>query len=559
VTVALLQHYVARQAERRPGGCALVLGERGITYGELETWANRLARLLQAIGCQAGDRVGLILPKSPAAVAGMLAILKAGCIYVPVDPESPPARLGRILCAADCRCVLVSAPGLVLLNELATELGVGTRLQAVWMEAGPLPAGASFAPPFAEADAADLSEEPPPHDGRGDAPAHLLFTSGSTGIPKGVMVSHANVIAFVTWANRHFGLSPADRVSCHSPLHFDLSTYDLYGGFAAGAEVHLVPSELNLFPHGLIDFIRGHRLTQWFSVPSVLTYLARFDAVTPGDFAHLRRILWCGEVFPTPALKYWMERLPHVTFTNLYGPTETTIASSYYTVPAPPADANADVPIGEACGGEEMLILDSALTPRAPGTVGDIYIGGAGVTLGYWRDPEKTRQVFLAAAEGGERLYRTGDLGYRDVDGLVHFLGRADSQIKSRGHRIELGEIEAALYTVAAVSQGAVVAIEAPDFGGHVICCAYVPPPGVEASPSAVKQALATLVPRYMLPARWRQMDALPANANGKVDRVALADSFRLEAESNVVDAGQAQPAVTDRVAGPTPVRTIAR
>jgi acyl-coenzyme A synthetase/AMP-(fatty) acid ligase len=254
-----------------------------------------------------------------------------------------------------------------------------------------------------------------------------------------------------------------------------------------------------------------------------------------------------------------MERLPKVSFTNLYGPTETTIASSYYTVPAPPADANADVPIGEACGGEEMLILDSALTPRAPGTVGDIYIGGAGVTLGYWRDPEKTRQVFLAAAEGGERLYRTGDLGYRDVDGLVHFLGRADSQIKSRGHRIELGEIEAALYTVAAVSQGAVVAIEAPDFGGHVICCAYVPRPGVEVSPSAVKQALATLVPRYMLPARWRQMDALPANANGKVDRVALADSFRLEAESNVVDAGQAQPAVTDRVAGPTPVRTIAR
>ena len=559
MTLALLQHYVAGEAQRRPERCALVLGERRVTYGELETRANRLARLLQTIGCQAGDRVGLILPKSPGAIVGMLATLKAGCIYVPVDPESPPARIGRILRAADCRCVLVAKPGLALLGELATELGVGTRLEVVWMEAGALPAAASFAPRFAESDAADLSDEPPSHDGRGDAPAHILFTSGSTGIPKGVMVSHANVIAFVTWANRYFGLGPADRVSCHSPLHFDLSTYDLYGGFAAGAEVHLVPSELNLFPHRLIDFIRGHRLTQWFSVPSVLTYLARFDAVAPGDFAHLRRILWCGEVFPTPALKYWMERLPKVSFTNLYGPTETTIASSYYTVPAPPADANADVPIGEPCGGEEMLILDSELAPRAPGTVGDIYIGGAGVTLGYWRDPEKTRQVFLAAAAGGGRLYRTGDLGYRDADGLVHFLGRDDSQIKSRGHRIELGEIEAALYTVAAVSQGAVVAIEAPDFGGHVICCAYVPRPGAEASPGAVKQALASLVPRYMLPARWRQMDALPANANGKVDRVALADSFRLAAESNVVDAGQAQPAIADRGAGPTAVRTVAR
>jgi acyl-coenzyme A synthetase/AMP-(fatty) acid ligase len=341
------------------------------------------------------------------------------------------------------------------------------------------------------------------------------------------MVSHANVIAFVTWANRHFGLSPADRVSCHSPLHFDLSTYDLYGGFAAGAEVHLVPSELNLFPHGLIDFIRGHRLTQWFSVPSVLTYLARFDAVTPGDFAHLRRILWCGEVFPTPALKYWMERLPHVTFTNLYGPTETTIASSYYTVPAPPADANADVPIGEACGGEEMLILDSALTPRAPGTVGDIYIGGAGVTLGYWRDPEKTRQAFVAAAEGGERLYRTGDLGYRDVDGLVHFLGRADAQIKSRGHRIELGEIEAALNTVGGVRECAVVGVPTGDFHNTAICCAYAADNGSRAS--ELRAGLRKLLPDYMLPSRWKAFDSLPKNANGKIDRATLRESFARE------------------------------
>ena len=530
MTVELLQDYVTRQAERRPEQRALVLGDQTVTYGELETRANRLARLLEAAGCQPGDRVGLILPKSPAAVAGMLATLKTGCIYVPVDPESPAARIGRILRAAECRCVLASTPALELLERLMLELGAGTRPEVIWMENAPPPTSAAFTPRFAEAEAASLPAEPPPRAvGRNEAPAHILFTSGSTGVPKGVMVTHANVIAFVTWANGYFRLGPADRVSCHSPLHFDLSTYDLYGGFAAGAEVHLVPPELNLFPNRLVGFIRDHQLTQWFSVPSLLSYLARFDAVAPADFPQLRRILWCGEVFPTPALKYWMERLPHVTFTNLYGPTETTIASTYYTLPGPPSEPNANVPIGEPCGGEDVLVLDADLWPQPLQTVGEIYIQGAGVTAGYWRDPERTDRVFLAAPGGRGRMYRTGDLGYRDADGLIHFLGRVDSQIKSRGHRIELGEIEAALHAVTSVSQGAVVAIEAPEFGGHAICCAYVPRPGAEAAPVAVKQSLAALVPRYMLPAHWRPMHALPTNANGKVDRVALAESFRAE------------------------------
>jgi amino acid adenylation domain-containing protein len=524
--VRSLQDYVVRQAQRRPEATAIVHNEGTLNYGELESRSNRLARLLKEGGCQRGDRVGLMLPKSPTAVVAMLAALKADCVYVPVDPESPAARVHRILGAADCRCVFASAPALPLVSDLVS----GAEPWVMWMERDPPPQSA-VVPRFTAADAANFSDESLSYFSGENTPAHILFTSGSTGVPKGVVVGHANVIAFVEWANGYFSLEESDRVSCHSPLHFDLSTYDLYGAFAAGAEVHLVPPELNLFPGRLVDFIRKHRLTQWFSVPSILVYLAKFDAVMPGDAPHLKRILWCGEVFPTPALKYWMERLPHVAFTNLYGPTEATIASSHYTVPAAPASANGSVPIGEACGGEELLVLSENLQPLPPNDLGEIYIGGAGVTLGYWRDKEKTDRAFVQA--GGGRIYRTGDLGYVGEDGLVRFLGRADSQIKSRGHRIELGEIEAALYAMPEVAQGAVVAVEATDFGGHVICCAYVPRADFEAPPRAVKQGMTALIPKYMLPARWRRMEALPSNANGKIDRVALAEMFRAEVRSD--------------------------
>jgi amino acid adenylation domain-containing protein len=455
----------------------------------------------------------------------MLGILKADCIHIPVDPSGPAARVAKIIASAEPRVILASSSTGRLLGELT---GDGKRSKPLlgWMESESLP---ESRPAFTLADLRNVPAYPLEHRNHSADPAHILFTSGSTGTPKGVVITHANVIAFVNWAVKYFGLGPADRMSGHPPLHFDLSTFDVFGAFAAGAQLHLVPPELNLLPTALAELIRRSQLTQWFSVPSLLSYMAKFDVVRPGDFPSLRRVLWCGEVFPTPALRYWMQRVPHATFTNLYGPTETTIASSYHRVERCPDDDRAAIPIGTACDGEELLVLNDAMEPVPAEESGNIYIGGAGVSPGYWRDPQKTRAAFVlnpSASSRGGCLYRTGDLGMIGPDGLVYFLGRADSQIKSRGYRIELGEIESALNALTCLRECAVVAVPSAGFEGTTICCAYVPAAETTVTPAALRQELGKVLPAPMLPARWKTFERLPRNANGKFDRRELQEAF---------------------------------
>jgi acyl-coenzyme A synthetase/AMP-(fatty) acid ligase len=253
--------------------------------------------------------------------------------------------------------------------------------------------------------------------------------------------------------------------------------------------------------------------------------MAQFGVIKDNGFPALKRVLWCGEALPTPTLIHWMKRLPGVRFTNLYGPTETTIASSYYTVPECPESETAPIPIGVGCDGEELIVLTESLEPAPIGEVGDLYIRGVGVSPGYWRDEEKTRSAFLTDSQG-TRMYKTGDLARIGEDGLVYLLGRSDSQIKSRGYRIELGEIEAALYALGPVRECAVVAIPSQQFDGMSICCAYVEAPGAGLAAADLREKLSELVPSYMLPSFWMPVEALPLNANGKVDRPRVRQQF---------------------------------
>jgi amino acid adenylation domain-containing protein len=532
---ALLQEYVARQAQARPDATALAIGGERMTYGELEAASNRLARLLREAGCRQGDRVCLFLPKSIPAIVAEVATLKADCAYVPIDTASPAPRVGMIVEAAEPSLLLVSGPAARLLDETLALEGIGE------VPVGSLDDEPRDGAVFSARDLESQSAEPLAWRSSTSDPAHLLFTSGSTGTPKGVVIKHENVIAFVEWATSYFATSPDDRVSGHPPLHFDLSTFDIYGTFLAGAELELVPPAANLLPHKLAELIRTAELTQWFSVPSVMTYMAKMDVIAHGDFPTLTRVLWCGEVLPTPILIHWMERLPHATFTNLYGPTEATIASSYYTVPEVPASETEPIPIGVACEGEELLVLDDARGPVPAGEVGDLYIAGVGLSPGYWRDEEKTAAAFVLdprSPESDARIYRTGDLARMTEDGLVHFLGRADSQIKSRGYRIELGEIETALSALAELRECAVVGVDIGGFEGTAICCAYAPAAGAGVEPAQVRERLRKVLPSYMLPARWLVLDALPKNVNGKIDRRTIREHFEQEAAAEPAPAG---------------------
>jgi amino acid adenylation domain-containing protein len=534
--VALLHRRVTEQAHNRAADPAVILGDETLTYQALEHTSNRLARLLHDLGVRKDDRVALVTPKDPATIATMMACLKLGALYVPIDVATPAARISLILRSAQPRAIVSTAAACALVDALVDDGAVGADVAIVSLDEPLVTERVRSAAAHADWHSLDASDVGIEVDGSHGA--HLLFTSGSTGVPKGVLITHENIATFVDWGVEHFGIAAGERLSGHTPFHFDLSTFDIHATFAAGAELHLVPASEALVPARLARFIRRSQLTQWFSVPSVLSYLAKHDAVQQDDFPSLRRVLWCGEVLPVPTLAHWMTRLPRVRFTNLYGPTEATIASSYHTVDACPLPDDGPVPIGVACGGEELVVLTPSGEEAPVGETGDLHIGGAGLSPGYWRDPAKTAQVFIDDPRAGAtgRLYRTGDLAWRDAAGTFHFVGRADTQVKTRGYRVELGEIEAALDSLDSLNESAIVGVPSDGFEGTAICCAYVARDDV--GPTEIRTALQRLLPTYMLPSRWAAYDELPRNSNGKVDRPRLRAEFEVAWQRRAADAG---------------------
>ena len=518
----LLSHLLSESAQTTPDAIAVRHESETIDYRVLDARSDRVAHLLRDEGVVPGDRVGLHLKKSVDAIVALFGIFKAGACVVPIAPGTPAPRFRDIVGQCQMRSLIASPDSYARLGTQALE---GSGLELVVLTGAPSdPVPDLPLRRIRLADAEAIGEGGPPALATVDRDlAYVLFTSGSTGSPKGVMLSHQAVLNFVEWASNEFAIRPEDRLSNHAPLNFDLSTFDIYAALGAGASVTLIPESLTMFPHRLAQFIEDAGITVWYSVPSVLTLLVTRGELRSRNLDPLRLVLFAGEVFPVKYLRELMLAIPRPRYFNLYGPTETNVCTFYEVKRPPEADA-APVPIGRACANTKTLVLDShGHEVTRQGEEGLLYVGGSSVMDGYYGRPADTEAAFSLnpLAHGRqERVYCTGDWVTTDAQGDYLFLGRRDHMVKVGGHRVELGEIETALYSHPGVREAAAVAIPDDVLGGRLRAVVVGEDPAP--SESDLLRHCRALLPQYMVPQEIDFRDALPRTPTDKVDRPQL-------------------------------------
>ncbi|MGP0074389.1 MAG: amino acid adenylation domain-containing protein [Bryobacteraceae bacterium] len=473
-----------------------------VTFGELDRLSDQLALFLRRQGVVKGDRVCIRLDKCTLAYSLILGCLKAGAPYFVVDPSNPPARVAHIL--GKCMPKLVFSA-----REPALDLG---DYRAIMVEKENQ---------FALLDGAGDGNFEAETDIAGSDPAYVMFTSGSTGFPKGAAMSHANLLNFIPWARQEFAITPNDVFTNVNPLYFDNSVFDFFASILNGAALVPFDSATMKDPYGVLRRIDELRCTIYFSVPSLLIYFQALKMITPGVFAHIRTVIFGGEGYPKAKLKELFDCLhPRAELVNVYGPTECTCICSAYRIGRTDfEDLSGYPPLGGPIPNFTFAILNERDQAASLDEVGELYLGGPSVGLGYFNDPELTAGAFRQNPLNPyyhERVYRTGDLVRRSSqDDKIHFVGRRDNQIKHQGYRVELGEIEHALGRIDGVDEA--VALQTTKDGTSLIVGVVASSNGL--TPNAIRKEVSKMVPAYMVPGRVDVLDRLPKNDNGKIDR----------------------------------------
>jgi amino acid adenylation domain-containing protein len=484
-----LHELVIDSAARDPAALAVTGPGGDLRYGELDGQANALAAELAALGIGPGDRVILWTGKSAAAIVAMQAILRLGAAYVPASAATPAGRMAAM--ARDCGAAAICAAA-ELFPLIPGGLPAGVRRVNVteFLAAG-----------HPVAQRADHLVTP-------DELAYILYTSGSTGAPKGVCISHGNARAFVDWAAAELAATPADRFASHAPFTFDLSVLDLYAAFAAGAAVCLIPADLAYAPSRLVEFLHRQRITVWYSVPSALILMMR-DGGLLGQAAPapLRAVLFAGEPFPiryVRSLADWTG----ARLLNLYGPTETNVCTFHEVGPAD-LERDRPAPIGKPCSGDKAWAARPDGGHAGPGEEGELLVDGPTVMAGYWGQRPQVGP------------YATGDIVRVRADGAYDYIGRTDHMVKVRGHRVELGEVEAVL--TAHPDVGEAVALTAGEGLDTRLVAVVARSPGSDPGVLSLKRHSAERLPAYMIPDEIRFVAELPRTTSGKIDHLALA------------------------------------
>jgi amino acid adenylation domain-containing protein len=509
-------------SERFPSRPALVVDGESITYLDLKRQAGKLASLLLRTEEGNSPLVAILAYRSVTAYAGILGILAAGRGYVPLNPKFPAERSRRMLILSGCSQVIVGNECVPHLRDLLG--GFQRPLTVILPEM---------------ADVTDLRTDFPLHRYlvskdifKSDGPvfetavstqaiAYLLFTSGTTGEPKGVPVTHSNVQSYIDCMCGRCDLNETDRFSQHSDLTFDLSVHDIFVAWERGACLYCLPERAVLLP---AKFIRENALTAWFSVPSIVSVLSKMRLLETDFFPSLRYSFFCGEPLPTSYAQLWQNAASHSIVENLYGPTEATIAISHYRWDrnhSPEECLNGICPIGWTFAGQRSSIADQDFNILSKNQAGELFLAGSQVTARYWNDPEKTAAKFVRLGALEDTIwYRTGDLVKQDWTGCMYYLGRIDDQVKIRGYRAELQEIEAVLRKACGTDQVVSVAWPVRDGSADGVV-AFVSGQKALDEGKALKYCR-TYLPGYMVPQKIYALDALPLNVNGKVDRRGL-------------------------------------